>query len=110
MSVWQVAAGSGSEGRDYADRFLRYGMAFFGGENHCLTLDGSVQLDDKIILKRGMSQIVAVGRVVTRDGKLRETPTKTATKDGCATLMVGIYPHGAMWTGTNPANQFKPTA
>ena len=81
MSVWQVAAGGGSTGRDYTDRFLRHGMAFVGGENQCLTLDGSVQLDDKIILKRGMSQIVAVGRVVTRDGKFKGDGDKGWLRD-----------------------------
>jgi len=79
MSVWQVAAGS--TGRDYTDRFLRHGMAFVGGENQCLTLDGSVQLDDKIILKRGLSQIVAVGRVVTRDGKFKGDGDKGWLRD-----------------------------
>jgi hypothetical protein len=69
MGVWQVAAGS--VGRDYTDRFLRHGMAFVGGDAQCVTMDQHVQLDDKIVLKRGLSQIVAVGRVVARDGKFK---------------------------------------
>ena len=56
-------------------------MAFVGGETQCSTMDESVQLDDKIILKRGMSQIVAVGRVVTRDGKFKGNGDKEWLED-----------------------------
>lgn len=77
--MWQVAAGS--MGRDYTDRFLRHGMAFVGGEDQCSTLDVSVQLDEKIILKRGLSQIVAVGRVVARDGKFKGNGDKEWLRD-----------------------------
>jgi hypothetical protein len=66
MAVWQVAAGSA--GRDYTSRFLRHGMAFVGGDTQCSTME-QVQLGDTMILKRGLSQIVAVGRVVARDAK-----------------------------------------
>lgn len=69
MAVWQVAAGSA--GRDYSDRFLRHGMAFVGGDRQCSTVDQYVQDGDTIILKRGLSEVVAVGRVVTRDGKFK---------------------------------------
>jgi hypothetical protein len=67
MGVWQVAAGS--VGRDYTSRFLRHGMAFVGGDTQCSYMDQYVQLGDTMILKRGLSQIVAVGRVDMRDGK-----------------------------------------
>ncbi len=30
MNYWQIAAGS--QGRDYASEFLRFGMAFVGGD------------------------------------------------------------------------------
>jgi hypothetical protein len=43
-------------------RDLRHGIAFVGGAN---------QFGDKVILKRGMSQIVAVGRVAERNGKFK---------------------------------------
>ncbi len=66
MTVWQVAAGAA--GRDYSDRFLKHGMAFVGGENQRVTMRESVQLGDTIILKRGLSEIIAVGRVVERGG------------------------------------------
>ncbi len=79
MGVWQIAAGS--MGRDYTDRFLRHGMAFVGGDTPCSTMDDYVQLGDKIILKRGMSQIVAVGRVVERDGKFKGDGDKGWLRD-----------------------------
>jgi hypothetical protein len=79
MGVWQVAAGS--KGRDYADRFLRHGMAFVGGDMQCFTMDKCVELGDKIILKRGMSHIVAVGRVVARDGEFKGNGNKEWLRD-----------------------------
>lgn len=79
MGVWQVAAGS--IGRDYTDRFLRHGMAFVGGDTPCSAMDEQVQLGDKIILKRGMSQIVAVGRVVERNGKFKGNGDKEWLRD-----------------------------
>jgi hypothetical protein len=77
--VWQIAAGS--DGRDYIDRFLRHGMAFVGGNSQCTTMNRDVQLGDKIILKRGMSQIVAVGDVVARDGKFKGDGDKDWLRD-----------------------------
>jgi hypothetical protein len=65
-NCWQVAAGSA--GRDYSDEFLKYGLAFVGGEKQCATM-GLVQPGDYILLKRGMSEIRAVGVVVNRGGK-----------------------------------------
>ena len=79
MAVWQVAAGSA--GRDYTDRFLRHGMAFVGGDIPCSTMDNGVQLGDTIILKRGMSQIFAVGRVVERDGQFKGDGDKDWLRD-----------------------------
>lgn len=66
MKYWQVAAGSYS--RDYSQYFLQYGMAFVGGDDNRKAIK-KVQPDDKIILKRGMGEIVAVGRVIERYGK-----------------------------------------
>jgi hypothetical protein len=65
---WQIAAGS--SGRDYSDQFIRFGMAFVGGENACATM-ADVSPGDIVILKRGKSQIHAVGEVVERDGKYK---------------------------------------
>jgi len=65
MNYWQV--GCGAEGRDYAEEFLRYGMAFVGGSRNVSTMR-SVMAGDRVVMKRGMSRIVAVGTVVPRDG------------------------------------------
>lgn len=66
MKFWQVAAGS--SGRDYTQSFLDYGMAFVGGDVQRQTIV-QVQPGDCIVLKRGMSEIVASGEVISRDGK-----------------------------------------
>jgi hypothetical protein len=66
MQYWQVAAGSA--GRDYSDVFLKYGMAFVGGDVQRKTMN-SVSVDDRMVLKRGMSEILAVGEVVERNGQ-----------------------------------------
>lgn len=68
MNYWQIAAGS--QGRDYANEFLRFGMAFVGGNEQIATM-ARVAVGDRVILKKGMSQIVAVGEVVVRDGRHR---------------------------------------
>jgi hypothetical protein len=65
-NYWQIAAGS--FGRDYACDFLRFGMAFVGGKRQIEEMD-KVALGDRVILKRGVSRIAAVGQVVERDGK-----------------------------------------
>lgn len=66
MKFWQVAAGS--SGRDYTQSFLDYGMAFVGGPVQRQTIV-QVKPGDGIVLKRGMSEIVAAGHIVNRDGK-----------------------------------------
>lgn len=65
---WQIAAGS--VGRDYTSDFLRYGMAFVGGERPCEAM-GTVEIGDVVLLKRGLSELVAAGRVVARGGMHR---------------------------------------
>lgn len=62
---WQVAAGS--KGRDYTADFLKFGMAFVGGDSQCQAMS-SVKVGDCVLLKRGRSELVAAGRVVARDG------------------------------------------
>ena len=65
MNYWQIAAGA--EGRDYSQFFLKHGMAFVGGtENE--TLLAQVNAGDRIVLKGGVSEILAVGTVVERNG------------------------------------------
>ena len=63
---WQIAAGSW--GREYASEFIRFGMAFVGGKDQCTTM-ATVDAGDVILLKRGLSRVVAVGEVVDRHGK-----------------------------------------
>jgi hypothetical protein len=65
---WQVAAGS--VGRDYSERFIRWGIAFVGGEDQVSTMR-QVALGDVIVLKSGLSKIVAVGEFVQRNGAHR---------------------------------------
>ncbi len=77
---WQVAAGSDGHGRDYADAFLRYGMAFVGDKVQEATM-AQVRAGDVMILKRGMSQILAVGKVVERDGHSTGNGDKTWLND-----------------------------
>jgi len=75
---WQIAAGS--KGRDYADQFIRFGMAFVGGETQCTTMT-AVNPGDVILLKLGLSQVVAAGEVVERNGKHRGEGDKNWLRD-----------------------------
>ena len=68
MKYWQIAAGS--QGRDYADDFIRFGMAFVGGKQQVSKM-AEVEVGDRILLKTGRSKVVAVGEVVQRHGKHR---------------------------------------
>lgn len=65
---WQIAAGS--QGRDYSEKFLSTGMAFVGGEQNENTME-QVQLGDVVVLKRGLSTIVAAGEVIERNDTFR---------------------------------------
>lgn len=78
MALWQVAAGS--LGRDYSDRFLRHGLAFVGGDAFCAAME-QVKPGDILILKRGVSLIIAVGVVVERDGRCRSIGDKGWLRD-----------------------------
>lgn len=65
-NYWQIAAGS--HGRNYIDYFIKFGMAFVGGEDQIATMQG-VKKGDFVALKKGLNQIVAAGEVVEREGK-----------------------------------------
>ena len=65
-TYWQVAAGS--SGRSYEELFLKFGMAFVGGEKEIAAMDG-VSVGDVVLLRIGRSKICAVGQVVEREGK-----------------------------------------
>jgi hypothetical protein len=75
---WQIAAGS--RGRGYADEFIQFGMAFVGGQEQCAAM-ATVNLGDVILLKRGLSQVVAAGEVVERGGKHRGNGDKGWLRD-----------------------------
>lgn len=78
MNYWQIA--SGSFGRDYADQFIRFGMAFVGGEEKVAVMS-QVDEGDRVILKWGRSKIVAVGDIVNRGGKHRGQDDKEWLRD-----------------------------
>ena len=78
MQYWQIAAGS--EGRDYSDYFLQFGMAFVGGETHIITME-QVNEGDIVVLKRGTQEIVAAGRVIKRYGKHQGCDDKEWLRD-----------------------------
>ena len=78
MNYWQIAAGS--RGRDYTKEFIRFGMAFVGGDRNVATMT-KVAVGDRVLLKRGRSRVVAVGEVVTRDGKCRGENDKDWLRD-----------------------------
>ena len=82
MKYWQIAAGS--LGRDYAADFVRYGMAFVGGNEHIARMR-EVEIGDRVLLKRGTSMVVVVGDVVERNGKRRGEDDKDWLRDfdGC---------------------------
>jgi hypothetical protein len=69
MNYWQIAAGLKQRDYDYTEDFLKFGMAFVGWEN--IKTIGTVECGDRVILKRGMTKIVAVGTVVERNGKCK---------------------------------------
>ena len=78
MTFWQVAAGSA--GRDYTEEFLRFGMAFVGGSDQIKAMS-RVRAGDTVLLKRGMSTVVAVGEVIERDGRCSGKGDKDWLKD-----------------------------
>ncbi|MBI5741155.1 MAG: hypothetical protein HZA16_10600 [Nitrospirae bacterium] len=65
-TYWQIAAGA--FGRNYTDYFIKHGIAFVGGDSQIKAMK-DVTVGDIVVLKQGLSQIVAAGEVVERDGK-----------------------------------------
>ncbi len=72
-TYWQVAAGS--YGREYTDAFIKYGMAFVGGDENTKAIQ-RVSKGDVMILKSGLSKIVAAGEVTEQGTLAGEEPTK----------------------------------
>lgn len=77
-TYWQVAAGSYE--RDYSQDFIRYGMAFVGGKTQISTMN-QVKKDDIIILKRGMKEVIAVGKIIERNGMVNGEGNKIWLRD-----------------------------
>ena len=75
---WQIAAGS--VGREYSNYFLRFGMAFVGGDPHIETMEG-VNAGDIVVLKQGTQRILAAGTVVQRNGIHRGRGDKEWLRD-----------------------------
>ena len=67
-NYWQIAAGT--QGRNYSKIFLSSGMAFVGGTQNERTM-GNMQKGDVVVLKEGLSKILAVGEVIEREGKFK---------------------------------------
>ena len=65
MTVWQISAGANQ--RDYHQYFLDHGLAFVGWDKHELLQ--KLQPGDILALKRGLKEIVAIGKVILVDGK-----------------------------------------
>ena len=77
-NYWQIAAGS--QGRDYSEYFIRFGMAFVGGKENA-DLMSEVKIGDRVLLKSGLSKLVAAGEVVNRDGEHSEEGDKEWLRD-----------------------------
>ena len=77
LNYWQIAAGA--FGRDYTRDFIRYGLAFVGGEKQIAAMN-KVAMNDRIILKYGM-KMLAVGRVVEREGRHKGEGDKEWLRD-----------------------------
>lgn len=72
MNHWQIAAGADSQ--DYTHDFLRFGLAFVGGTKNVARLQ-RVKKGDRLILKQGKREVVAVGVAVERDGVAGQSGT-----------------------------------
>ncbi len=77
-TYWQIAAGSA--GRNYSDYFLKFGMAFVGGEVQINTMN-KVEEGDIVLIKYGRYQVVAAGEVIERDGKYKGCGDKSWLRD-----------------------------
>ena len=71
-NYWQIATGSNQ--RDYAEDFFKYGIAFVGDEKHVIRISKQVELGDYVVAKRGMN-ILAIGEVVSRSDKHSGDPS-----------------------------------
>ena len=77
QQYWHIAAGS--NGRDYSQYFLKYGIAFVGGESKFSQRMAEVKEGDVIVLK--VEETIIAGTVVQRSGKHRGCCDKEWLKD-----------------------------
>ena len=63
MQYWQIM--SGSEGREYGELCLKFGMAFVGGDFEDTIKQ--VKVGDRIVLKQGNQTILAAGEVIQKN-------------------------------------------
>lgn len=77
-TYWQIAAGSA--GRNYADYFIKFGIAFVGGDVPIATMK-ELKKGDIVVIKNGLYQIVAVGEVVERNKKTTGCEDKSWLRD-----------------------------
>jgi hypothetical protein len=66
MNYWQVAAGYYD--RDYSKYFMRFGKVFIGEDHYDETRE-KLKKGDRVLLKQGISNVLAVGEIVERNGK-----------------------------------------
>jgi len=80
---WQISAGNASSGRNYADLFLKHGLAFMGGDDQERAAE--VRKGDVMILKDGLNRVLAAGLVVERNGRIAGKDDKAWVRDveGC---------------------------
>jgi hypothetical protein len=78
-TYWQIAAGSSGQARSYSDAFIKYGIAFVGGDN--IRTMKEVRTGDIVAIKAGLSQIIAAGEVVERNGKATGFQDKSWLED-----------------------------
>src|SRR3989442_15575694 len=89
MTTWIVSAGD--RGRDYADYFFRFGMAFDGDDQQRESMK-QVAAGDTILLKKGLSEILAAGEVVERNGAVSGDGDKERLRDFDGWELAGCSP------------------
>jgi len=77
-TYWQIA--SGSSGRNYSEFFIKFGIAFVGGNDHIGTMS-QVKIGDIVVIKSGLYKIIAAGEVVEKEGKATGCGDKSWLRD-----------------------------
>ncbi len=77
-TYWQIAAGS--SGRNYSEYFIKFGVAFVGGDLQRKTMS-LVRKGDVVVIKNGLYQILAAGEVVEKEGEANGCGDKSWLRD-----------------------------